>query len=182
MRRSRCTQQEIGVITPYNKQMLKLQRLLKGADLGDVKVGSTELFQGQERRVIIISTVRSDEDFLGFDRKHNLGFLDNPKRFNVSITRAKALLIIVGNPAVLKQDQHWGALLRLAIDKGAYTGVPPPPDAPGGGGPGGDDDGPGGDDDALADRLEQMLIGAEPQGASEQMLQENMEMPDFGGV
>ena len=96
MRRSRCTQQEIGVITPYNKQMLKLQRLLKGADLGDVKVGSTELFQGQERRVIIISTVRSDEDFLGFDRKHNLGFLDNPKRFNVAITRAKALLIIVG--------------------------------------------------------------------------------------
>ena len=85
------------------------------------------------------------------------------------------MLIIVGNPAVLKQDQHWGALLRLAIDKGAYTGVPPPPDAPGGGGP-------GGDDDALADRLEQMLIGAEPQGASEQMLQENMEMPDFGGV
>ena len=71
-------------------------------------------------------------------------------------------------------------MLRLAIDKGAYTGVPPPPDAPGGGGPGGDDDGPGGDDDALADRLEQMLIGAEPQGASEQMLQENMEMPDFG--
>ena len=39
-----------------------------------------------------------------------------------------------------------------------------------------------GDDDALADRLEQMLIGAQPQGASEQMLQENMEMPDFGGV
>ena len=143
------------------------------ADLGDVKVGSTELFQGQERRVIIIPTVRSSEDFLGFDRKHNLGFLDNPKRFNVAITRAKALLIIVGNPAVLKQDQHWGALLRLAIDKGAYTGVPPPPDAPGGGGP-------GGDDDALAVRLEQMLIGAEPQGASEQMLQENMEMPDFG--
>ena len=60
---------------------------------------------------------------------------------------------------------------RLAIDKGAYTGVPPPPDAPGGG---------SGDDDALADRLEQMLMSAEPQGASEQMLQENMEMPDFG--
>jgi helicase MOV-10 len=153
--------------------MLKLQRMLKGANLGDVKVGSTELFQGQERRVIIISTVRSSEDYIGFDRKHNLGFLDNPKRFNVAITRAKALLIIVGNPAVLKHDKHWGALLRLAIDKGAYTGVPPPPDAPDGGGP-------DGDDDALADRLEQMLIGAEPQGASEQMLQENMEMPDFG--
>ena len=80
MRPSRCTQQQIGVITPYNKQMLKLQRMLKGANLGDVKVGSTELFQGQERRVIIISAVRSSEDYIGFDRKHNLGFLVNEKR------------------------------------------------------------------------------------------------------
>ena len=73
-----------------NKQMQKIQKALKGADLGDVKVGSTELFQGQERRVIVISTVRSSSDFIGFDVKHNLGFLDNPKRFNVAITRARA--------------------------------------------------------------------------------------------
>ena len=71
------------------------------------------MFQGQERRVIIISTVRSSEEYIDFDRTHNLGFLDNPKRFNVAITRAQALLIVVGNPKVLASDVHWRELLRL---------------------------------------------------------------------
>ena len=89
----------------------------------DVKVGSVEEFQGQERRVIIISTVRSNSDFVEFDTKHHLGFLVNPKRFNVAITRAQALLIVVGNPAVLAADVHWGQLLNLALGEfGGATG------------------------------------------------------------
>ena len=51
-----CKQKDIGIITPYNKQAHKITRLLKGNDMGDIKVGSTELFQGQERQIIIIST------------------------------------------------------------------------------------------------------------------------------
>jgi helicase MOV-10 len=69
-------------------------------------VGSVEEFQGQERRAILISTVRSSHDHLEFDAKHRLGFLANPKRFNVSITRAKALIVIVGNPAILLHDPN----------------------------------------------------------------------------
>ena len=83
------------------------------------------MFQGQERRVIIISTVRSSEDYVGFDTRHNLGFLDNPKRFNVAVTRAQALLIVVGNPNILALDEHWGALLRLCDEKGVCRGLPP---------------------------------------------------------
>jgi hypothetical protein len=181
MPQNRLQQEQIGVITPYNKQMQKLQKLLKGQDLGGVKVGSTELFQGQERRVIIISTVRSNKDHIGFDATHNLGFLDNPKRFNVALTRACSLLIIVGNPHVLAPDPHWGRLLRTCIEKSAYTGVPPPP-------PPGDDDDPtgGGDgDELLADRLAEMMLGADDGEedfveVSHQQLQEGNEMPNWG--
>jgi hypothetical protein len=41
-----------------------------------------------------------------------LGFWRNPKRFNVAITRAKALLVVVGHPLVLARDEHWRELLR----------------------------------------------------------------------
>ncbi|KAM9277463.1 RNA helicase Mov10l1 [Cariama cristata] len=91
---------DIGVITPYRKQVEKIRYLLRSIDLADVKVGTVEEFQGQEYMVIILSTVRSHEGLFG-DDKYCLGFLSNPKRFNVAITRAKALLIVVGNPHVL---------------------------------------------------------------------------------
>lgn len=54
----------------------------------DVMVGTTEEFQGQERRVIIVSTVRSTPQYVLTDKQYKLGFLQNPKRFNVAITRS----------------------------------------------------------------------------------------------
>ena len=47
----------------------------------EVSVGSTEEFQGQERRIIIMTTVRSQPDLLQHDFRHRLGFLRNPKRY-----------------------------------------------------------------------------------------------------
>lgn len=61
--------------------------------------------------MIIISTVRSSAEHIESDLKHNLGFLRNPKRFNVAVTRAQALLIIVGNPHVLAQVGFVGLIL-----------------------------------------------------------------------
>ena len=175
-RQSRLAPEDIGVITPYNKQVGRIQRALYGeptVDLRGVKVGSTELFQGQERRVIILSTVRSNADFIDFDKKHNIGFLDNPKRFNVAITRAQCLLIVVGNPHVLAVDSTWRALIKHCVDNRAYRGEPPP-------NLGSDGDGPaagGASTDMatvnLAD-VEELLGGVE---ASERMQQEGMEMP-----
>jgi hypothetical protein len=60
-------------------------------------------FQGSERRVIIISTTRSNPDMVAFDARHHLGFIANPQRFNVAVTRAQALLVVVGNPLLLAQ-------------------------------------------------------------------------------
>jgi hypothetical protein len=84
-------------------QVQRLRQLLKSKGHAGISVGSVEEFQGQERRVIIISTVRSSTEHLAFDAKHRLGFLRNEKRFNVAITRAKALVVVVGNPDVLVQ-------------------------------------------------------------------------------
>ncbi|XP_018432225.1 PREDICTED: RNA helicase Mov10l1 [Nanorana parkeri] len=113
---------DIGVITPYRKQAEKIRTLLRTADLMDIKVGSVEEFQGQEFLVIIISMVRSCEEFIHEDSRTLLGFLSNPKRFNVATTRPKALLIVLGNPHILVKDPCATALLEYSIINGAYTG------------------------------------------------------------
>ena len=106
-----------------------------------------------------------------------------PKRFNVAITRACSLMIIVGNPAVLTKDPHWGRLLRMCIERGAYTGVQPPPPIGGGEGNNGSDgdgnDGSDGDgNELLADRLEDIM--AHEVDASQLLQQEGNEMPSWG--
>ncbi|NXU56710.1 M10L1 helicase, partial [Turnix velox] len=118
---------DIGVITPYRKQVEKIRSLLRSIDLADIKVGTVEEFQGQEYLAIILSTVRSQEGAFG-DNKHCLGFLSNPKRFNVAITRAKALLIVVGNPHVLVKDPCFCALLEYSLSNKAYIGCDLPPE------------------------------------------------------
>ncbi|XP_078437162.1 P-loop containing nucleoside triphosphate hydrolases superfamily protein [Wolffia australiana] len=122
---------DIGIITPYLQQVLKLKKALLTLDMEEVKVGSVEHFQGQEKEVIILSTVRSTVKHNEFDRVHSLGFLTNPRRFNVAITRAKSLLIIIGNPHVIAKDQHWDKLLRYCAGNGSYLGCPlPDPEIP----------------------------------------------------
>ena len=98
---------DIGIITPYRRQVQKLKWRLSERNMSDIMVGTTEEFQGQERKVIILSTVRSSPEYVSLDRKHKLGFLADAKRFNVSITRSRALLIIVGNPFILSQVKKY---------------------------------------------------------------------------
>eukprot|EP00741_Cyanophora_paradoxa_P009189 tig00001477_g8899.t1 len=146
----------IGVISPYQRQVRKLRRLLaaKGyaseeargrtARAAGVRVGTVEEFQGQERPVIIVSTVRSNSgnDWTGFDAKFNLGFVNNPQRFNVAITRPEACLIVVGNPKVLLQDRNWRELLEYIRSNGNAKGAPFPPE-----------------EEELAERMAALVIG-----------------------
>ena len=115
---------EIGVITPYRKQAEKTRMMIQSlsdVDFRLIKVASVEDFQGQERPIIIISTVRSNNS-LPSEKVRLLGFLQNPKRFNVAVTRAQAMLVVIGNPDVLKHDEQWGALLEYALDRNCYVG------------------------------------------------------------
>jgi putative helicase MOV10L1 len=114
--------QHIGIIAPYRKQVEKIRLLLDSFGVNGIKIGSVEEFQGQERRVIILSTVRSTASLIAFDVQHCMGFLSNPKRFNVAITRAQALLLVVGDPFVLSTDDMWRSLIRYCKDHNGYVG------------------------------------------------------------
>ena len=88
--------------------MQKIRLLLRKRNLGAVRVGTVDDFQGQEARIMFISTVLSRPESLpaargGKEGDPHLGFFSNPKRFNVAITRAKALLVVLGHPVVLME-------------------------------------------------------------------------------
>ncbi|KAJ3565235.1 hypothetical protein NP233_g7766 [Leucocoprinus birnbaumii] len=118
-REFRTSDQDIGVITPYHAQCQKIRR--SGGYHPKIKHFAfyADLPIIQECRVIIISTVRSSKEFISYDIWHTLGFVASPRRFNVSVTRAKALLIVIGDPEVLGLDPLWRSFLNYVyINKG----------------------------------------------------------------
>ncbi|CAH0778069.1 unnamed protein product [Bemisia tabaci] len=114
-------QEDVGIISPYHKQVMKLRRACELQGWATVKVGSVEEFQGSEKLVTLVSTVRSKAEVLNQDLKYNLGFLSNPKRLNVALTRARALSIVVGNPDVLLWDPRWRTFILQCRSKGAVS-------------------------------------------------------------
>ncbi|XP_058797499.1 probable RNA helicase armi [Phymastichus coffea] len=112
---------DVGIITPYSKQVYIIKNMLADFDLEIPKVGSVEEFQGQERKVIILSTVRTAENKVKEDIRHALGFVSARERLNVAITRARALLVIIGNPKLLEQDVYWRSVLQHCKTRNAYV-------------------------------------------------------------
>ena len=100
---------QIGVITPYEGQRAHVVSLMtRNGTLsqklyGEVEVASVDAFQGREKDYIILSCVRSNEH-------QGIGFLSDPRRLNVALTRARYGLVILGNPKVLSKQMIWSAL------------------------------------------------------------------------
>jgi len=107
--------EQLGIITPYRRQIDKIELLFDSCRLPKCKIATMEEFQGDEREVIIISTVRTRERKLEFDKRFNLGFLFNPRRFNVALSRAKWMVIVVGEETLLSHDELWSLYMREAI-------------------------------------------------------------------
>lgn len=101
---------QIGVITPYEGQRayivmyMKHSGTLQAKLYEEIEVASVDAFQGREKDFIILSCVRANEH-------QGIGFLNDPRRLNVALTRAKFGIIIVGNPKVLSKQELWNHLL-----------------------------------------------------------------------
>ncbi len=109
----------VGIISPYKAQVNLLQNNFKGIEeeLENCKlqlsVNTIDSFQGQERDIIYISLVRSNE-------KGEIGFLSDTRRMNVAMTRARKKLVIVGDSATIGQHQFYGQFLDYVNSIGAY--------------------------------------------------------------
>lgn len=108
--------------------MKVLRNLIAEQEIPVPKIGTVEEFQGQERMIVLLSTVRSTSELVRQDRAHQLGFVRHPKRLNVAISRARAVLMVFGNPHLLGQDASWRYLIRYCLANGAYAGCDMPPE------------------------------------------------------
>lgn len=108
--------EQIGIITPYEGQraylvqIMQYQGSLHSKLYQEIEIASVNAFQGREKDLIIMSCVRSNEH-------EGIGFLNDPRRLNVALTRAKYGLIIIGNPKVLSKQPLWNHLLNFYKEK-----------------------------------------------------------------
>lgn len=119
-------QEEVGLISPFAKQTQKLRLLLRARGLGKVRVGSTEEFHGHEVRALFISTVRTSPSLLSKDEVFDTGFVGNVKRFNTALSRAVALLVVVGDAAVLSHAHEWRELIGACRENGSFLNLSAP--------------------------------------------------------
>ncbi|GAA5990491.1 hypothetical protein JCM11641_007736 [Rhodosporidiobolus odoratus] len=107
---------QIGIITPYEGQRsylvsyMQMNGSLRKDLYKEVEVASVDAFQGREKDYVIVSCVRSNEH-------QGIGFLNDPRRLNVALTRAKYGLVILGNPKVLSKHALWHYLLTHYKEK-----------------------------------------------------------------
>lgn len=116
------TDRDIIVVTPYNAQRRLLERTLKAAGLA-VAVGTVDKFQGQEAAVVFYSMATSS----GEDVPRDVGFLFEANRFNVAISRARAMSILVCSPRLLDVQCRTAEQMALVNLLCAYVGRRPSP-------------------------------------------------------
>lgn len=124
---------DIGIIAPYVAQISLVTRLFttdpkflsrfesvlgkpRLQDLRDITISTVDGFEGQEKDVIIFSTVRNNAH-------GHIGFLADRRRLNVGLTRAKRGLFIVGSINTLRQSKVGGDSEAMAVMSGVMQGA-----------------------------------------------------------
>ena len=108
----------IGIIAPYKAQTESLRKAITTYDWyrpmeKNISINSVDAFQGQERDIMLISLTRSNAN-------GEIGFLSNVRRMNVAMTRARHLLLIVGDSATLSTNPFFDALIQDMQARGLY--------------------------------------------------------------
>lgn len=99
-------------ISPYSGQVAAAKELLPK----EMRISTIDSFQGQEKEIIILSLVRSNDD-------NEIGFLKDYRRMNVAITRAKEKLFIIGDSATIGGDNFYNLFLSYIEQQGSYRTV-----------------------------------------------------------
>jgi superfamily I DNA and/or RNA helicase len=112
---------DFGVISPYRLQVQYIRHLIRKEAFFHpfrklITIHTVDGFQGQERDVILISLVRANEE-------GNIGFLNDLRRMNVAITRARMKLIIYGDAPTLTRHPFYKAFYGYIRDKGKVVAL-----------------------------------------------------------
>ena len=107
----------IGIISPYKEQVRYMEdQIQKDEILGKhpgISINTVDAFQGQERNIIYLSLVRSND-------RNEIGFLSDYRRINVAMTRAMEKLVLVGDSATLGGTPFYADLLTYVEHLGGY--------------------------------------------------------------
>ncbi|UOG40132.1 AAA domain-containing protein [Leptospira noguchii] len=106
-------EEEITILSPYRAQVRLIAEKLRDAGLTKISVSTIDSFQGRENRCILLGFVRSNSE-------GRSGFLKESRRINVGMTRARDLLLCIGDSSTLSQDPFLWKLIRFAEEKEVF--------------------------------------------------------------
>ncbi|EMF91699.1 AAA domain protein [Leptospira santarosai str. ST188] len=106
-------EEEITILSPYRAQVRLLSEKLREAGLFKVQVSTIDSFQGRENRCVLLGFVRSNPE-------GRSGFLKESRRINVGMTRARDLLLCIGDSSTLLEDPFLSKLIQFAEEKGVF--------------------------------------------------------------
>jgi superfamily I DNA and/or RNA helicase len=101
-----------AIISPYAGQVTAAKEILPT----QFRISTIDSFQGQEKEIVIVSLVRSNDN-------GDIGFLKDYRRFNVAITRAKEQLFVIGDSSTVGADAFYTAFLTYIEKHGNYRSV-----------------------------------------------------------
>ena len=104
---------DLAVISPYSAQVRLLREKVRQAE---IEIDSVDGFQGREKEAVIVSLVRSNPEC-------EIGFLEDVRRMNVALTRARRKLIVIGDSATIGRHPFYQRMLAYFDVIGAYHSV-----------------------------------------------------------